>query len=122
VVTFVLCTVPDQDAALAEIRRVLRPGGLLCSLEHVRADTAAQAAARGIATAAAIERAGFTITGSTVSCSLRSAPPSRFASPATRPAAVISPPDQRPAWRLAGSRCGRMCRCVTAGATAAGLV
>ena len=39
VVSFVLCTVPDQDAALAEIRRVLRPGGTLCFLEHVRADT-----------------------------------------------------------------------------------
>jgi SAM-dependent methyltransferase len=40
VATFVLCTVPDQDAALWEIRRVLKPGGLLCFLEHVRADTA----------------------------------------------------------------------------------
>jgi len=29
VVTFVPCTVPDQDAALGEIRRVLRPGGQL---------------------------------------------------------------------------------------------
>jgi ubiquinone/menaquinone biosynthesis C-methylase UbiE len=35
--TLVLCSVPDQDAALAEIRRVLRPGGRLVYLEHVAA-------------------------------------------------------------------------------------
>lgn len=79
VVSFVLCTVPDQDAALAEIRRVLRPGGKLCFLEHVRADTPGIARLQRALeatvwpylfggchlsrdTAAAIERAGFTIT------------------------------------------------------------
>lgn len=36
--TLVLCTVPDADAALAEIRRVLRPGGKLLFIEHVAAD------------------------------------------------------------------------------------
>ena len=46
VVTFVPCTVPDQDAALQEIRRVLRPGGQLCFLEHVRADSAKLAQAQ----------------------------------------------------------------------------
>ena len=35
--TLVLCTVPDADAALAEIVRVLRPGGRLLFLEHVHA-------------------------------------------------------------------------------------
>lgn len=80
VVTFVLCSVPDQGAALAEIRRVLRPGGQLRFLEHVRAGSPGLARAQrvldatvwphlaggchlGRDTAAAIERAGFTISG-----------------------------------------------------------
>ena len=80
VVCGVLCTVPDQDVALAEIRRVLRPGGRLCFLEHVRADSARLSRTQrvldatvwphlfggchlGRDTAAAIERAGFTISG-----------------------------------------------------------
>jgi ubiquinone/menaquinone biosynthesis C-methylase UbiE len=36
--SLVLCSVPEQAAALAEIRRVLRPGGKLVFLEHVAAD------------------------------------------------------------------------------------
>ena len=36
--TLVLCSVPDVTTALAEIRRVLRPGGRLLFLEHVAAD------------------------------------------------------------------------------------
>lgn len=32
--TFTMCTIPDLDAALAEVRRVVKPGGRLCFLEH----------------------------------------------------------------------------------------
>jgi ubiquinone/menaquinone biosynthesis C-methylase UbiE len=36
VCTLSLCTIPDDRAAVAEMRRVLRPGGRLLLLEHVR--------------------------------------------------------------------------------------
>jgi ubiquinone/menaquinone biosynthesis C-methylase UbiE len=36
--TFVLCTVPDPHAVLAEANRVLKPGGRYLFLEHVRAE------------------------------------------------------------------------------------
>ena len=35
--TLVLCGVDDQPRALRELRRVLRPGGQLLFIEHVRA-------------------------------------------------------------------------------------
>jgi ubiquinone/menaquinone biosynthesis C-methylase UbiE len=38
--TLVLCTVTDPDRALAEIHRVLKPGGQLLFIEHVRSDEA----------------------------------------------------------------------------------
>lgn len=34
VVTFVLCTIPDVEAAVAELRRVLKPDGVLLFAEH----------------------------------------------------------------------------------------
>jgi ubiquinone/menaquinone biosynthesis C-methylase UbiE len=36
--TLVLCSVADADRALAELARVLRPGGVLLFIEHVAAD------------------------------------------------------------------------------------
>jgi ubiquinone/menaquinone biosynthesis C-methylase UbiE len=36
--SLLLCSVDDQDAALAEIGRVLKPGGRYLFLEHVRSD------------------------------------------------------------------------------------
>jgi SAM-dependent methyltransferase len=38
VTTLVLCTVPDPVATIAELARVLKPGGHLLFIEHVRAD------------------------------------------------------------------------------------
>ncbi|NMO93228.1 class I SAM-dependent methyltransferase [Actinomycetospora sp. TBRC 11914] len=35
--SLVLCTVPDPDAVLAEVRRILRPGGTYRFVEHVAA-------------------------------------------------------------------------------------
>lgn len=78
VATLVLCTIPDQPRALGELHRVLRPGGRLLFIEHVRSDDPGLARwqdrwnpmqkriAHGCncnrATLAGIEAAGFTVT------------------------------------------------------------
>ncbi|MDQ1594927.1 MAG: hypothetical protein QOH40_1483 [Arthrobacter pascens] len=50
VCSLVLCSVADQGAALAEIFRVLRPGGTLAYYEHVRSDSRLLAAAEDVLT------------------------------------------------------------------------
>ncbi|MDR7081714.1 SAM-dependent methyltransferase [Arthrobacter ginsengisoli] len=48
--SLVLCSVLDQSAALAEVVRVLRPGGLLLFYEHVRSAHRVLAAAEDLVT------------------------------------------------------------------------
>lgn len=88
--TLVLCTVTDQAQALRELRRVLKPGGRLLFIEHVRSESPGLAkwqdrlnglnkiVAHGCncnrSTVDAIRAAGFTIT-SVERSELAKAPP-----------------------------------------------
>lgn len=47
IASLVLCSVPDPDRALAELRRVLKPGGELRFMEHVRSDRPRKARIQG---------------------------------------------------------------------------
>lgn len=48
VVTLALCTIPDDGKAVAEMARVLRPGGVLVALEHVASPRPLVRAAQGV--------------------------------------------------------------------------
>jgi len=79
VASLVLCSVPDPDYAITELRRVLRPGGELRFLEHVRSSRPRKARVQQVLdgagvwpwliggchtardTLAALEHAGFTL-------------------------------------------------------------
>jgi ubiquinone/menaquinone biosynthesis C-methylase UbiE len=95
VASLVLCTVPDQRLALAELFRVIRPGGELRFYEHVRARKPGEARVQDIAdatfwpriaggchlgrdTAAAIAAAGFQLE----SCRRFAFSPARYLPPA----------------------------------------
>lgn len=58
VTSLVLCSVADQAKALAEIRRVLRPGGTLAYYEHVRSGNPFLATAEDLLTPAWQRMAG----------------------------------------------------------------
>ncbi len=98
--TLVLCGVDDQPRAVRELRRVLRPGGKLLFLEHVRSDDPARARLQdrmnwlnralvmcdcNRPTLGTIEQAGFTVT-SLEHTALPKAP--KFVSPAILGVAV----------------------------------
>jgi SAM-dependent methyltransferase len=58
VTSLVLCSVADQAAVLAEIRRILRPGGILAFYEHVRSGHRVLAAVEDLMTPAWRRMAG----------------------------------------------------------------
>lgn len=58
VTSLVLCSVSDQSVALADARRVLRPGGILAFYEHVRSERKLLAAVEDLLTPLWMRAAG----------------------------------------------------------------
>jgi len=107
--TLVLCGVDDQPRALRELRRVLRPGGQLLFIEHVRSDDPHRARTQdrmnwlnrlvvccdcNRPTLGSIREAGFTIT-QVEHTALPKTP--KFVSPAVIGVATSPPRARRPA-------------------------
>ncbi len=110
--TLVLCGVDDQPRALRELRRVLRPGGQLLFIEHVRSEDPSRARLQdrmnwvnrlvvccdcNRPTLASIREAGFTVTH-LEHTALPKAP--KFVSPAIMGVAMADPATPSPAAML----------------------
>ena len=113
IASLVLCSVPDQDAALTELRRVLRPGGELRFYEHVLAHEPRMAALQRPSTAADLAARPAAATSHATPARRSSAPGSRSSAsggsrstPGSLPAATTCAPGSRRAGArsLAGVR------------------
>ena len=66
VATFVFCSVPDAVKGLMEVRRVVRPGGHVLLLEHVRVDLPVVGSVMDLCNPAAVRATGANINRRTV--------------------------------------------------------
>lgn len=66
IATFVFCSVPDPIAGLVEVRRVLKPGGTLLLLDHVRSENLAMGKVMDLLNPIVVRVAGANINRRTV--------------------------------------------------------